>query len=283
MLEEVDEESESYDFPKNYKMRVKVPEKDELHRKKHIRELSYVDKKININSSFASLKNQSNAAHNYHKSNTMKFQNASFEDDQNGDSPIRIIQKEDGNSFKKSQDEESNNQINIIFKSPINQRSRKGTEDFWLGGAGSNTVLRDSSSPMEDTKMPRIGFNKTNSNNSLTKDELKFGQFGGDSFVNRLSNSPDKERIISSKSVQKWNKLTNLPATNKPIDSNNDFWVLNRVYGLERKESKLSEYDDNLVNQLWNEGGSARNAVYNFTVNENEPKFKAISRRYIDS
>ena len=165
VLESVEEESESMDFPKNYKMRVRNSEKGPSTQSKIF--------KMSLNSK----KQNSDSFNNQQKQNLNKFcksQTVNFDEKKNvvekemnlqwakicnNMTRVKIVQQEESDS-----DEE--NKISIKFKSLKMSRSRKGSEDIAIGMGGSSQLWKISTTMME-SKVPQIKMIKEDSEMSF--------------------------------------------------------------------------------------------------------------------
>jgi hypothetical protein len=189
------------------------------------------------------------------KSHTIRMRPDSPDDDDDDDdqkmagiSSIMIMDKDDASPSNYVQ-ADSQDKITIKFKSSNNYRTRKGSEDIMLNMTGSNPALKDSSTHLEDNK---YGF--------------AFGQ---------SKQSNDVAQYKSWKDAKKSSHSLSFNDPEQPAGFN----VFHRPKTVTHKDSNFSEYDDIIVHELSKEGSTARNSVYNFTVNKNEHKFKSCSQK----
>lgn len=176
---------------------------------------------------------------------------------------------------------ESEEEIQIKFKSPVIQKSRKGSEDICLNVSSSNPALKEMHTIYEDTKsnIAKTGIMPQNSHFSLKKENNVSQMFSMKNGVGYSATNAHNNDFYSWKNLKK--SSNKLLAREAQRNDQNEFDIFDNLKELQRKSSKISEYDDKQVNELWKEGWLARNLVYNFTINENESKFKTISQRSI--
>lgn len=196
-------------------------------------------------SSFAALANNNVAKWKFHKSYTLKRDDG--EDNQNsGISPsIRVLGYDDLSQSNKIEEEQE--KITFKFKCPTNYRSRKGSEDICLNLTSSNPALVNSSSVLEDTKLPVFGFNKVQSNFSLNKENPTNARNSQNNLSVRGCTNLEGKHSMKSIGMK---AQIGLSAKDSATNNIYQMSIAENPEEVNRYNSDISEYDENALNEL---------------------------------